>query len=52
VRRFEDLPANARRYLGFLEETTGVEIGAVSVGAERSQTAIVRGSRLERLLES
>lgn len=52
VRRFEDLPPNARRYLRYLEEMTGVEIGAVSVGAERNQTAIARGSRLERLLES
>lgn len=50
IRRFEDFPVNARRYLGFLEERTGVEIGVVSIGAERNQTAIARGSRLEQLL--
>ena len=50
VRRFEDLPANARQYLRFLEDSTGVEIGAVSVGAERNQTILISGSKLERLM--
>jgi adenylosuccinate synthase len=48
--RLEDLPAAAKRYLDFLEEKTGVEIGSVSNGPERSETMIVRGSKLEKLL--
>jgi adenylosuccinate synthase len=44
------LPKRARDYLRFLELQTGVEIGAVSTGAERKQTIIVRGSKLEKLL--
>jgi adenylosuccinate synthase len=47
---FEQLPKRAQDYLQFLEQKTGVEVGAVSVGPERSETMIVRGSNLERLL--
>jgi adenylosuccinate synthase len=45
-----DLPKQARAYLNFLEEKTGVEIGSVSIGPERNETMIVSGSKLERLL--
>jgi adenylosuccinate synthase len=48
--RYEDLPARARDYLAFLAAQTGVEVGCVSTGPERSETIIVRGSRLERVL--
>ena len=44
------LPENARDYLEFLHQKTGVEIGGVSVGPERNQTIIIAGSKLERLL--
>jgi adenylosuccinate synthase len=44
------LPPPAKEYLRFLEEKTGVEIGSVSNGPERSETMIVPGSKLERLL--
>jgi adenylosuccinate synthase len=44
------LPIAARRYLDFLEEKTEVEVGCVSLGPERSETIIVPGSRLEKLL--
>jgi adenylosuccinate synthase len=44
------LPAAARNYLDFLQEKTGVEVGCVSLGPERSETIIVPGSRLEKLL--
>jgi adenylosuccinate synthase len=44
------LPTEAQRYLRFLEERTGVEIGSVSNGPERNETMIVQGSKLERLL--
>ena len=48
--RLEDLPAAARRYLDFLAEQTGVEVGCVSVGPERNETIVVPGSKLEKLL--
>lgn len=44
------LPPQAKEYLRFLEGKTGVEIGSVSNGPERSETMIVPGSKLERLL--
>ncbi len=49
VRSFRDLPENARSYLKFLELQTGVEIGCVSVGPERSQTIVPPGSRFEAM---
>jgi adenylosuccinate synthase len=42
------LPLNARRYVDFLSEQIGVEIGLVSTGPERSQTIIVNDSALGR----
>ena len=50
VSRFDELPAEARAYLRFLEEKTGVEVGGVSTGPERSETIIRSGSKLERLI--
>jgi adenylosuccinate synthase len=50
VTSFEELPDAARRYLDYLEEKTGVEIGSVSNGPERNETMILRGSKLEGLL--
>src|SRR5262249_356196 len=44
--KLEDLPTNARRYLEFLEERTGVEVGCISTGPERNQTILREGSRL------
>ena len=40
------LPTNARRYVDFLSQQIGVEIGLVSTGPERSQTIIVHDSAL------
>ncbi|MDE0187581.1 MAG: adenylosuccinate synthetase, partial [bacterium] len=40
ARRFEDLPAAARRYIRFIEERVGVPVGWVSVGPERSQLVV------------
>jgi adenylosuccinate synthase len=48
--RFDDLPAEARAYLRFLEDRTGVEIGGVSTGPERNETIIRSDSKLERLI--
>jgi adenylosuccinate synthase len=47
--KFDALPAKARRYLEFLEEQTGVEIGCISTGPERNETVIRKGSKLENL---
>ena len=41
VRRLEDLPTNARRYLDRLVELTGVPLKIVSVGARREETIIL-----------
>jgi adenylosuccinate synthase len=46
----EALPAAARRYLDVLQDKTGVEVGCVSLGPERSETIVVPGSKLEALL--
>lgn len=48
--RYEDLPAKAQAYLKFLEEETGVEVGCVSTGPERTETIIRPGSKLETLI--
>jgi len=50
ITRFDDLPDRAKRYLEFLEQKTGVEVGSVSTGPERNETMFVRGSKLEKLL--
>jgi len=44
------LPTNARRYVDFLSEQIGVQIGLVSTGPERSQTIIVQDSALGQWL--
>jgi adenylosuccinate synthase len=48
--RYEELPKTARDYIQFLEERTGVQVGAVSTGPERSETIIRAGSKLEKLM--
>jgi adenylosuccinate synthase len=50
IARYDELPDRARQYLKFLEENTAVEIGGVSTGAERNETIIRAGSKLERLI--
>ncbi len=50
ISKLDELPGEARTYLQFLEERTGVEIGSVSNGPERKETMIAPGSKLERLL--
>jgi adenylosuccinate synthase len=41
VRRYEDLPLNARRYVERLSELAGVRLGIVSVGPGREQTIVM-----------
>jgi len=50
ITRYEDLPGLARKYLEFLEEKVGVEIGCISTGPRRDQTILRPGSRLAALL--
>jgi adenylosuccinate synthase len=50
VTRYEELPERARTYLRFLEERTGVEIGGISTGPERTETIIRPGSKLKALM--
>ena len=50
ITEMNDLPLPARRYVEFLSEQIGVEIGLVSTGPERSQTIIIRDSALGQWL--
>lgn len=40
VRRYEDLPENARRYIERIEDLTGVRVGIVSTSPERDDTIL------------
>ncbi|HOC18360.1 MAG TPA: adenylosuccinate synthase [Vicinamibacterales bacterium] len=44
VRRFDELPAEARAYVRRLEELSGVPVGIVSTGSEREDTVFREGS--------
>src|SRR3954469_14988085 len=44
------LPINARRYVNFLSNQIGVQIGLISTGPERSQTIVVKESALAEWL--
>lgn len=41
IRKYEDLPVNARKYLERLSEVAGIKVGIVSVGPSREQTMIL-----------
>ena len=45
------LPANALRYVEFLSQQIGVQIGLVSTGPERTQTIIVKDSAVAAWLK-
>jgi adenylosuccinate synthase len=47
VTDFEKLPENAKRYVKFLSDSIGVEIGLISTGPERDQTIIIGDSVME-----
>ncbi len=38
IRKFSDLPEEAKTYINFIEEYTGTPVGIISVGYERKQT--------------
>ncbi|WP_280561550.1 MULTISPECIES: adenylosuccinate synthase [unclassified Chromohalobacter] len=42
IKRIEDLPNNARAYISFLEEQTGVPIDIISTGPDRNETIVLR----------
>ena len=42
VKRYDDLPANARAYLKRLEQVTGARIDIISTGPERDETIVLR----------
>ncbi|MBI4531814.1 MAG: adenylosuccinate synthase [Candidatus Latescibacteria bacterium] len=44
VRRFEDLPMNAQRYLNRISELTRTPVSLISVGADREETIVVEGT--------
>lgn len=41
VKSFEELPENAKRYIGRIEALTGVPVGMISVGPDRLQTIVM-----------
>lgn len=50
VGTFDELPSEAKQYIQFLEERSGVEVGCISTGPERNETMLLPGTRLEFLL--
>ena len=50
LRRFEDLPAEAKRYIARLEEVTGQTVAVVSTGSDRHDTIIRPQSPVARWL--
>ena len=41
IKKYEDLPENARKYLERMVQVTGIGLGFVSVGPNRDQTIIL-----------
>lgn len=41
IRKYEELPANAKKYLERMSEVTGINLGIVSVGPNRDQTIVI-----------
>ncbi len=42
VRTFDELPANAKRYVHYVEELCGIPVVCVSVGADRGETILLQ----------
>ena len=42
AKKVDDLPINARAYLGFLEEQVGTSIDIISTGPDRNETIVLR----------
>ena len=41
IRKYEDLPENAKKYLERMAEVTGIKLGIVSVGPNRDETIVI-----------
>ncbi len=52
ITKIDDLPENARKYVEFLSNSIGVEIGLISTGPERDQTIILQDSVMESWFKS
>ncbi|MGI8466998.1 MAG: adenylosuccinate synthase [Pyrinomonadaceae bacterium] len=52
ITKIEELPDNARKYVEFLSNSIGVEIGLISTGPERDQTIILQNSVMESWFEN
>jgi adenylosuccinate synthase len=49
ISQYEGLPQQARDYITYLENRTGVEVGCISTGPERNQTIVRPGSRFAQV---
>ncbi len=49
LRRYDELPPNARAYLEFISRQLGLEISMISTGPEREQCIALPGTRLEKM---
>lgn len=52
ITKIEDLPEKAQKYVEFLSNSIGVEIGLISTGPERDQTIILQDSVMESWFKS
>ena len=50
ITSYDQLPSQAKEYLAFLENRTGVEVGCISTGPERNQTIVKPGSRFQKTM--
>ena len=46
IRRYENLPVNAKRYIAYIDEFLDVPVALISVGKERTQTIVCNESLL------
>ena len=42
MRRYEDLPENAKAYIKRIEEVVGVPVDVISTGPDRADTIVLR----------
>ncbi len=52
ARKLDDLPQAARNFLQALEESVGVPLDLISIGPDRSQTIICKGSQVENWISA
>ena len=50
ITEYENLPQAAKDYIDYLEQKLELEVGGVSIGPERGQTIVRKGSVLEQLI--